>query len=895
MKLPRPHSGGARWLNLGLLAMAPWLAVHAMAASSAPEMLPAKFAEATPLEWSVRMAKSQMARQPAAPRWDYASGLFALSLLQLGEKTGDPVYSSYAEKLTGSCVNAEGVITGYRMDEYTLDNIASGKVLLALYAKSPDARYLTALQTLRRQLAQQPRTASGGFWHKQVYPQQMWLDGLYMAGPFYAQYGKVFNEPADLDDVSKQILLATAHTYDTRTGLFYHGWDESSKMFWANPETGLSASFWGRAEGWLAMALVDCLDFFPENHPQRAKIIEVLTRLADGVVKWQDPKTGLWWQVLDQGPREGNYLEATASCQFVYALAKAVNHGYLPRAKYLDAISRGYAGIIRDLVTTNADGSINLTQCCSVAGLGGSPSNGHPRDGTFAYYISERVVSNDLKGGGPFILAGLEMAALQDSPTTETPSLPATSSSATTSTSALPDLTTAEVAKLGWDALPQILAHLQAPVFPDKNFPITDFGGHADGMTDNTDAIRRAIEACHNAGGGHVIIPDGVTLTGAVHLLSNVDLHLHSAASTLKFVYDRSKYPLVLTRYEGVEVMNYSPLIYAYEQQNIAVTGDGTLDGSSSRGEGWLSGAFMNSGLPDKRDPPIKAEQGVPVAERIYGDKGALRPNFFQPYRCTNVLIEGVRVRNSPMWEIHPVLCTNVIVRGLDINCLGANNDGCDPESCKYVLIENCSFATGDDCIAIKAGKNADGRRVNVPCEFVVIRQCLMPTGHGSITMGSECTGGIRNVFAENCRMDSASLTSIVRFKNNAGRGGTIENIYVRNLDVGRIGGTSTAALSIQYAYAQDPEGSFIPVLRNVNLTNIKCANIPRVVSIEAVPTAVIEGIHLDNCVMAGADPAALLQYPGLVTFNNVTILPAGADIGAPVAQFPAAPAHPTP
>jgi len=435
MKLPTPHFRGAGYLLPGLMFLATGLAgavnepVPTTAASSPANVAPAVlFGGATPLQWSERMAKSQMARQPAAPRWDYTTGLLALSLMKLGEKTGDAAYGTYADRLIGACVNENGVIAGYNLAQYTLDNVASGKVLLALYEKTKEARYLTAVKTLRQQLAQQPRTASGGFWHKQTYPNQMWLDGLFMAGPFYAQYGKMFDEPADFDDVVKQFLLMDEHAYDPKTGLYYHGWDESKTQFWANKETGLSPSFWGRAEGWYAMALVDTLDFLPENHPLRAKFIQVLGRLADGLVKWQDPQTGLWWQVLDQGSREGNYLEATASCQFVAALAKAVNKGYLPRAKYLDAINRGYTGIVRDLITTDPDGSLNLIKCCSVAGLGGSPSNGRPRDGTFEYYISERVVSNDLKGIGPFILAGMEM---QNLGTSTPPSVSGTPQAAT--------------------------------------------------------------------------------------------------------------------------------------------------------------------------------------------------------------------------------------------------------------------------------------------------------------------------------------------------------------------------------------------------------------------------------------------------------------------------------
>ena len=399
-----------RWLVGGLALVLAGCAVGPSGQATAAKF-PAKFQEATPLEWSERMAQSEIARLPAKPGWDYTNSLFALSLLKLDERTGDTAGAAYAKTVVLDSISPSGAISAlYRPAEYQLDGIAPGKVVLAFYERNPEPRLLTALQTLRHQLATQPRTASGGFWHKQVYPEQMWLDGIFMAAPFYAEYGRVFHEPADFDDVAKQILLIGEHAYDPKTGLFYHGWDESKTQFWANKETGLSPGFWGRAVGWYAMGIVDTLDFLPADHPQRGKIIELLGRLAAGVARWQDARTGLWWQVLDQGDRAGNYLEATASCQFVCALAKAVNHGYLPRAQYLGVIERGYAGILRDLITTDANGRLTLTKCCSVAGLG--PATNPKRNGTFEYYISEPVVNNDLKGIGPFILAGLELDQL---------------------------------------------------------------------------------------------------------------------------------------------------------------------------------------------------------------------------------------------------------------------------------------------------------------------------------------------------------------------------------------------------------------------------------------------------------------------------------------------------
>lgn len=382
---------------------------------------PAKSSGASPLEWSQRLADSEMSRlgdslawkSGSKAKWDYTTGLFTFALLKLNGQANDPQDVTFAEDTIGSFITPDGKIDGYKPRDETLDNIAPGRAVLALWQITHDNRYRTASALLRKQLETQPRTSDGGFWHKQRYPHQMWLDGLYMAEPFYAEYGKLFDEPADFDDVSRQIRLVDEHTYDSKTGLFYHGWDESKSQPWANNITGTSSNFWGRAIGWYAMAMVDVLDYFPTHHPERAQIIATFRKLCAGVVKYQDPKTGLWWQVVDQGDRNGNYLEATASSMFVYAMAKGINDGYLPRS-YRTSVLRGYHGIIDHLIRDDGNGKWSLTHCCSVAGLG------YGRDGSFAYYVGEPVVDNDLKGIGPFILAGIEVQKLTGPPTEPT-------------------------------------------------------------------------------------------------------------------------------------------------------------------------------------------------------------------------------------------------------------------------------------------------------------------------------------------------------------------------------------------------------------------------------------------------------------------------------------------
>ena len=403
-----------------------------------------------------------------------------------------------------------------------------------------------------------------------------------------------------------------------------------------------------------------------------------------------------------------------------------------------------------------------------------------------------------------------------------------------------------------WANVSQILGRIKAPVFPTREFLITKFGAVAGGKTDNTKAISQAIEACHQAGGGRVIVPQGEYLTGPIQLKSGVNLHL-SAGATLKFTTNSDAYlPTVLTRFEGMECYNYCPMIYAFEQENIAITGEGTLDGQAGdqvwwpwKGRGAKPGAVSGPSQQVARERLAQmVAEGVPVAQRRFGEGSYLRPNFIQPYRCRNVLIEGVRIRRSPMWEVHPVLCTNVVVRGLDILSHGPNNDGCNPESCRDLLIEGCTFDTGDDCIAIKSGRNDDGRRIGVPSENIVIRRCTMKDGHGGVTIGSEISAGCRNVFVENCVMDSPNLERVLRFKSNAMRGGVVENVFMRNVTVGQV---ASAVLQIDFAYEEGPNGPHKPVLRNVVLDNITVNSTPRVLDVVGFPGAEISGVRIFN------------------------------------------------
>ncbi len=420
----------------------------------------------------------------------------------------------------------------------------------------------------------------------------------------------------------------------------------------------------------------------------------------------------------------------------------------------------------------------------------------------------------------------------------------------------------------GWDAVPGILAEIKPPTFPDRDFPVSKYDAVDDGRTDCRPAFDKAIAACSAAGGGRVVVPAGDWLVkGPIHLKSNVNLHVESGA-TIRFSTDPADYlPVVLARYEGNEVMNYSPFLYAIDAENIAITGTGTFDGQASRKNWWN---WKGSGGKDQEALRQMGEDGVPAAERVFGAGHELRPNFVQPQRCKNVLIEGVTFTNSPMWIVTPTLCENVTIRGITVNSHGPNNDGCDPESCRNVLIENCTFDTGDDCIAIKSGRNADGRRIATPSENIIIRGCKMKDGHGGVVLGSEMSGGIRNVFVEDCAMDSPNLERAIRLKSNTMRGGYLENLYVRNVQVGQV---ADAVVRINLGYDKD-RGTHSPTVRNIYLDGITSEKSKYPLYFAGLDDSKIENVVLENCTFKNADKASVIVNVGEITLRNFSIVP---------------------
>ncbi len=419
--------------------------------------------------------------------------------------------------------------------------------------------------------------------------------------------------------------------------------------------------------------------------------------------------------------------------------------------------------------------------------------------------------------------------------------------------------------------------------FAKRTFYITDFGAKSHNEAEPChEAINQAITACSLAGGGTVVVPKGTFFTGPITLKSNVNLHV-SEGATLKFSTDQSLYfPGVITRWEGIDCYNARPLIYAYGETNIAITGKGTIDGQGSKEAWWpMCGApryGWKEGMVAQRNGGrerllMYGETNTPIYKRIMTPEDGMRPQLINLYSCNTVLIEDVTLLNSPFWVIHPLFCESLIVRGVNIFNRGPNGDGCDPESCKNVLIENCVFDTGDDCIAIKSGRNNDGRKWNIPSENIIVRGCKMKNGHGGVVIGSEISGGYRNLFVENCEMDSPELDRVIRIKTSTCRGGVIENVFVRNVTVGQCR-EAVLRINLQYENRENCQRGFTPTVRNVHLKNVTCQKSQLGVLIIGLedPSLVnnisVEDSHFNNVAKDGND----IKSAKDVTFKNLYI-----------------------
>ena len=433
-----------------------------------------------------------------------------------------------------------------------------------------------------------------------------------------------------------------------------------------------------------------------------------------------------------------------------------------------------------------------------------------------------------------------------------------------------------------WKRMDAIEETIDTPLFPDLTVNILDYGAVSDTLTINSQAFRKAIAFCNSRGGGKVLVPKGVYVTGPIHLYDNINLHLEDGAEIRFSTSTEDYYPLVHTSFEGIELMNYSPFIYAYGKTNIAITGKGILNGQANENNWWTwkgsKDYGFKIGMPSQKDslnlPRLMSmgQKGTPVEDRIFGEGHYLRPSFIEPFNCKNVLIQDVRIINAPFWVIHPIKSQNVTIDNVYVESHGPNNDGCDPEYSKNVIIKNSVFNTGDDCIAIKSGRDAEGRRVSIPSENIIIRNCKMIDGHGGVVVGSEMSAGVRNVFVENCTMDSSNLERAIRIKTNTRRGGVVDGIYVRNLSIGEVK-EAILKVNMQYATYKNQTGDFIPVVKNIYLNNVRVQNGGEyVVKAQGYPSSLIQNINLNNVMVENVNMPFMLEHTEPINLNQTYI-----------------------
>jgi polygalacturonase len=429
----------------------------------------------------------------------------------------------------------------------------------------------------------------------------------------------------------------------------------------------------------------------------------------------------------------------------------------------------------------------------------------------------------------------------------------------------------------GWDLADAIVDRIKPPVFPERDFNIVDYGAMDNGVADCSEALRKAVEACGKAGGGRVVVPAGRFLSGPIHLMSNVNLHLEEGA-TILFRTDPEAYePLVRTRWEGVECMNYSPMIYAYRRNNVAITGKGTLDGQADNEHWWPwagEAEFGHTeGQPDEDAYTVRllamAERNVPAEKRIMGPGSHLRPHMIQFHACDNVLVEGVTLTRSPMFGIHPLLCRNVTVRDVTFDLQGPGNSGCCPESSVDVLVEDCFFDVRSECVALKSGSNQDGRRLNRPVENVVVRNCRIKGGRAGLAIGDEITGGARNVFAEKLEVVGPNVHRIVRIKTNSLRGGTIENVYLRRM---RIDEVEASFFMVDLYYEEGDRGPFAPLIRGLHLNEIVCQKSRHGVFAKGYKREPIRDLSIEDCAFNNARNGNVLENISGLRIGNVTV-----------------------
>ncbi len=733
--------------------------------------------------------------------YSYKSSIVLEALYRASGVLGSEEIFNYVNDMINYYIPEDGVVRTYKLEDYSMDQVRMGNLILEFYKLTGQKKYKTALDMFYKQLQGQPRTPSGGFWHKKRYPNQMWLDGLYMQGPFYASYTKEFGGlKACLEDIVFQFELVYEKTLDKKTGLLRHAWDESRSLPWCDPVTGQSQEVWARALGWYVMALADLLEIIPEEgyEEYRSRLLTLAMQLAPVVLRYQDSASGLWYQVMDKAGVGANYLESSATCMFVYFFAKMNRLGFLD-CTYLEAAKKAFAGLCELKVTCDESGELFLHDTCKSAGLGRASEEGPYRPADFKYYTEgEPKVTDNLHGVGPFISAALELE------------FPAQLNKKCYKFSAGEDLN--EVLK-------------------------------------------------EYAGKKSVVIPAGHYEVGPVDVPSHTHLILEQGA-VLDFKDDFEAYPPVYTRWEGVCGWAMHPCFFINNAQDVVVEGAGTLDG---HGQKWWDYIWQwkNGGRPAEVRLPIEKKLASLNPNYLNEPGGGggrpcqfLRPALLQILDSKNVKIDGISLKDSPFWTLHPINSTNVLFKGIVIKnpADSPNTDGIDIESCVNVDVKGCDVNVGDDGIAVKCGSGKEMMQFQ-RSENISAYNCTVRNAHGGFVIGSETASGVKGAYVKHCKFLGTDRG--IRIKTRRGRGGHMTDIVASDIYMKDV--ICPISINMYYRCGSDDASLFslkalpvtedTPVIKNVLIEKITAEGCRHSAAFLAgLPESKLENVVVKDC-----------------------------------------------
>lgn len=734
--------------------------------------------------------------------YSYKSSILLEALYRAANILGNDDIFNYVNDMINYYVPEDGVVRTYRIEEYSMDQVRMGNIIIEFYKLTGQKKYKTALDMFHKQLQGQPRTKSGGFYHKKRYVNQMWLDGLYMQGPFFATYTKEFGGLKEcLDDIIYQFELVYEKTLDKSTGLLRHAWDESHTMPWCDPVTGQSAEVWARALGWYVMAIADLLEIIPDTDQYasyRTRLLTLGNALAPVIVRFQDKESGMWWQVMDKAGQGDNYLETSSTSMFIYFFAKMNRLGFFD-ASYRECAQRAFDGMCKHSVTCDESGELFLHDTCKSAGLGRASDDGPYRPADFEYYCTgEPRVTDNLHGVSPFISAAIELE------------FPA-------------QLNKTRYTLQQGDDLNKVLAE--------------------------------------NAGKNAVVIPAGHFQVGPTDIPAHTHLIFENGA-VLDFIDDFEAYPPVYTRWEGVNCWAMHPCFLVKNAEDVVIEGNGTLDGHGQKWWEYIL-TWKNGGRPASINLPIEKRLAAlnPNYMNEPGGGGGrpcqfLRPALLQILDSKNVKVDGITLTNSPFWTLHPINSTNLLFNEMKIQNPydSPNTDGIDIESCVNVNVRGCDVNVGDDGIAVKCGSGKEMMGFQ-RSENITAEDCTVRNAHGGFVVGSETASGVKGAYVKNCRFLGTDRG--IRIKTRRGRGGHMTDIVASDIYMDNV--ICPISINMYYRCGSDdpvlysleaqPVDEDTPVIKDVLIERVTAENCRHSAAFLAgLPESKLQNVVVRDC-----------------------------------------------